>query len=992
MENTTYRDVARTTVRLSASDDGATTPSTVSRPRLVGRAREMAALTEALAQPPSAILLEGEAGVGKSRLVEESLASRGGLRDKSLVAGCPPMREPFTLGPVIEAIRQHVDELDVRPLSGLAGALRPLFPEWASSLPAAPEALQDVRAARHRLFRALAELLDCSGVAVLVVEDVHWADEATLEFLLFLLSRRPAPLSLLVTYRADDVPADSLLRRLSSRLPVGVTWLRLSLEPLDVADTTALMSSMLDDEMVSAEFGEFVHRCTGGLPLVVEESVRLMVDRADLTHRNGEWVRRNLGAIDVTPTVRDATLERCARLGDDARAVLDAAAILGEPAAEATITAVAELDPQRARSGLTEALLCGLLLESDRGLLALRHTLAARALYDAIPGPLRRSLHLRAGRVLQGGSPPPVARLAYHFREAGETDGWCRYAERAADLALASGDETIAETLLHDLLTNAELPPQSVIELVRKIPGLMIAGLARVWDYIGVLRSLLDRTSLSAAEEAQARYLLGCYLVTVDEDEAGDAELRRAVRGLPAGSFDAARAMIRLGTPHVAAVSAAEHRRWLRRAAVAAESDATTPEQRLDLLLDRAHVLLLLGEPSGWDEAAKIPEIRTTPQHRLRVAVAHLNVGDEAMRWGRYGEAARRLELAGAIAEQFDYPRVRDVVRLNGAHLRWLTGAWDGLADEAAVLTASDDVHPLFTVEAVLVLALLAAAQGGSQQAEQHLQRALAEYRIRGAPQYLPEPAAALARLWLANGRIADALHATDESVGIITGKGIWLWATDVVPARVEALAADGRVADAAELVAAFSRGLRGRDAPAPAAALVLCRALVAQAQGEHARAATLFSRAATAWEALPRPYDALLARERQAECLHAGGRDDVAAGVLTDVYKGLSALGAVDAAEGVARRLRAHGVDVRHTWRRGRRGYGDELSPSELEVVRMVVAGATNRRIAEALSRSTKTIEAHVNSAMRKLRVTSRTALAVAALDAGVVDKRSID
>jgi DNA-binding NarL/FixJ family response regulator len=146
-----------------------------------------------------------------------------------------------------------------------------------------------------------------------------------------------------------------------------------------------------------------------------------------------------------------------------------------------------------------------------------------------------------------------------------------------------------------------------------------------------------------------------------------------------------------------------------------------------------------------------------------------------------------------------------------------------------------------------------------------------------------------------------------------------------------------------------------------------------------------LFDRAAAAWQAAPRPYDALLARERQGSCLLRHDRDAGVA-LLTKVLGGLSALGASRDADRVARTLREHGVETRRVWRGGRRGYGDRLSPRELEVVRLVVAGRTNREIAQALFRSPKTVDTQLNSAMRKLGVSSRTALAVSAIKARIV------
>jgi predicted ATPase len=162
-------------------------------PRLVGRAAELDRLTATLARPPALALVEGEAGIGKSRLVHEALLRLGPDDRRTWTAVCPPFRDPLTLGPIVDAARQAGHGPAGLRLSPLAGTLRPLFPEWAADLPPAPEPIDDAGTARHRLMRALAELIGAFGVDRLVVEDVHWADEATLDFLLFLMARRPQP-------------------------------------------------------------------------------------------------------------------------------------------------------------------------------------------------------------------------------------------------------------------------------------------------------------------------------------------------------------------------------------------------------------------------------------------------------------------------------------------------------------------------------------------------------------------------------------------------------------------------------------------------------------------------------------------------------------------------------------------------------------------------------------------------------------------------------
>jgi DNA-binding CsgD family transcriptional regulator len=957
----------------------------ISAPAFTGRQEELAALGRALDGPPAVVLIEGEAGIGKSRLVREFLDRADGQGQVSLVAGCPPFRRPCTLSPIVDAIRHATASPPQPGLSGLAGALRPLFPEWSAELPPAPEPAEDATASRHRLFRALDELLTGLQVSVLVVEDVQWADEATLEFLLFLGAADRARPSLVLTYRLEDVPGDSLLFRLSSRMPGGTAGLRLALQPLAVAETLRLVSSMLDGERVSDAFAAFLQERTDGIPLAVEETVRLMHDRADLAHRNGSWVRRSLGEIMVPATIRDGVLERSRRLSADARAILAAAAVLADPADEPVLRAVAGLTAARLGPALTEVLRCGLLTEAGRGMVSFRHVLAARAVYAGITVPERRALHSRAGRALERRSPRPVAQLTRHFREGGQPAKWCRYAEQAADLALSAGDEATASVLLLDLLTKADLPAHAVVRLVKKIPFGSFTGQSGFGDLVATLRSVVDAQALDQRAQAEARMLLGRVLLVMEEREAGRTEVERAIPHLVHDPVEAARAMILLGWPAGAAWPASRHRQWLQRAAEL--TAPMSPADHLNLTVDRASALLMLGDQAGWSVAAQIPDEAPSPGERQYVVKGHLNVATMAMMWwGRYDDARWRLAKGLELAEAGQYWLYRDLILVNQVHLDWLAGAWDGLAERARSLADDADIQPLTRLEAVLVTGLMHAAAGDRGQAERELGLVLGEVRRRAAVEACMEPAAALARLLLADGRVADALAVTDEPIGILASKGTWAWAADLAPARAEALVAAGRATEAADLVRVFAAADRGRDAPATKAALLSCRAVLAEGQGERAQAGALFGRAAAAWRVLPRPYEALLAREREARCLLADGQRPTALSVLAEVLDGLSGLGARGDAMRVIRTLNEHGVPARRPWWGGRRSYGDQLSPRELDVVRLLIDGSTNRQVAEALVLSPKTVANHVDSLMRKLGVSSRTALAVRAVEDGIV------
>ncbi|MFF5500012.1 helix-turn-helix transcriptional regulator [Streptomyces aquilus] len=950
-------------------------------PRFVGRSGELDALAATLGGAPAVVLIEGEAGIGKTRLLREFLASQALRGRHALVGACLELRVPYTLGAVVDAVREGIDDIARLRLSGLAGALRPLFPEWADALPAAPEPLEDATAARHRLFRAFVEVLDRLDVAILALEDVHWADEATLEFLLFLVSRRPQPVGVVLTYRRDEVPPSSLLLRLSSRLSPDSRLVRLTPRPLDVEETASFVSSMLADGHVSTEFATFVHERTGGVPLAVEESVRLMHDRADLIHRDGGWARRRLDRIEVPPTLRDAMLERVQRLGPDTRTVLHAAAVLSGPADPATLLAVSGLPQERFAAQSAEALGSGLLREEGRsGQWSYRHPLACDAVYEAIAAVDRRALHLRAGRALERWPVPPVAQLARHFRLAGEAEAACRYTEEAADLSTQSGDVATAALLIHSLVATVALPAEVLVRLVTKIQFQALSGSDPYAAVVAALRSALGGQVLAPVVAASVRYQIGRVLMAAGEIEAGRDEILAAMPHLPPGSAEMARGRILLALPLGNARPVAEHLRWLQQ-----EPPLTGPMASLDrlhLAADRAFALLTLGEEAGWDAAREIPDDVVDPRTASVVTVGHSNIGEEAMRWGRYAEAGARLAKARALAEHHHLLHYLDSIASTRAHLDWFTGAWSGLAERTArLLDDHGGVRLKDRCEAALVAGLLQAATGDREAAGQRLRFAGRDDQQR------IEATAALARLCLEDGDVEEAVRLTDRLAEVAVGGGLWSRAVEFAPVRTAALAAAGRLGPAADVVNALRGAMGDRDAPAPQASLVLCRAILAEAEGRPADATALFRRAAAMWEALPRPYDALLARERSARCLLATGQDEEALLTLSQVAQALSELGARNDADRIGRFLAGRGRNILAGARgRGRPGYGNRLSPRELEVAQLLVVGLTNRQIADALTVSAQTVASQVRSAMRKLDVTSRTALAVRVVESGLV------
>jgi len=234
----------------------------------------------------------------------------------------------------------------------------------------------------------------------------------------------------------------------------------------------------------------------------------------------------------------------------------------------------------------------------------------------------------------------------------------------------------------------------------------------------------------------------------------------------------------------------------------------------------------------------------------------------------------------------------------------------------------------------------------------------------------VPWVCAGQARIELAGDRPDASLAAITRAVDVVEEKGVWAWATDAAPVLVEALLGVGRTPEAADFALRFHDGLEGRDAPAAAAALRVCRGLLAEADGDVESATREYAAAERGWRNLPRPYEAARAREHQGRVLLAGGplrgRE-----VLVEAMDRYRALGASWDAGRVRATLRKRGLAPPH--RAGRRGYGGELSPREHEVVRLATDGLSNREIALSLTVSRSAVEHHMTSAMRKLGATSR-------------------
>ncbi|MFB4307318.1 AAA family ATPase [Actinomadura sp. GTD37] len=941
----------------------------------MGREEELERLAAVMAHAPAVTVIVGEAGIGKSRLVGE-LAGRPEVRGRQWLTGaCAPIREPFPLGSIVEALRGTAEHLTGAALSPVAGTLRGLLPELAGVLPPAPESLDERAAEQHRMFRGLVELLAALGDAVLIVEDVHWADERTVEFLAYLLAAPPGGLSVVLTYRAEDARPE--VRALAGRAAAVVARDRIVLRPLDVPDTRTLAEAILGtDQPISDELAAYLCERAGGLPLAVQELLALLRERGTLAWRRGRWARRAVDELDVPAGVRDSVLERAARMSPAAQAVAEAAAVLRVATPVPVLAEVCRAAQPPA--GLDEAVAAGMLAEQSGGF-GFRHVLAAEAVYAGIPASRRAGLHARAADAVGALDPVPLGRLAHHLREAGRLAEWAEAADRAAGRASELGDHAEAARLLEEVLRHARLEPARRTEMTIRL-GWAADEVLNVPEITDLIARALEQDPPPRAR-GELRLLLGLHLDTTGmEQERKCRAFTESVADLDDRPELAAWAMIALGLPtEPHTTRPAERVAWLDRAQQVVPAIGSAP-QRLFVLGKVAMGLALMGDArwSGIAERIRAEAPGASAAHP-RVAGACWSAGSGACHSGHH-ETARSL-LTTALLISTDVDALHPLAFRSRAVLLtadYQMGNWDGLRESIPrVLDGLVGLYEQLFADTVAACLLLPA--GELDEARDRL-RELADRCMPVDGGNLALLTTARLRLATARGEAADAVAEVAGAVTTWESRGMWPVGARALPALVEAMLAAGRPDDAAGVLRRYESRLRGLDAPLAPAVLPHARGLLAEAAGDHAAAATRLIDAALAYDRLPAPYEAAQARERAAAALHARGDEASrarAADVLGAAVGGYENLGAHWDLERAARLARRLGLpEPAARARRGPRGYGDVLSPREREVAGLAATGMSNKDIARELFLSPKTVEKHVAAALRKLGLTSRAAL----------------
>jgi len=936
----------------------------VALPPLVGRAHERAALDGALdalaAGASRVVLVEGEPGIGKSRLLAD-LAERTSERGWTALGARASEFEadlPYALW--TEALDRQLSELGDRRLArlGLADA-----PALAAVLPnLVPDPATADRHRTHRALRDLVERLAATRPLVLCLDDVHWADPSSADALAALVRRPPAaPVLLAVSARTGQAPA-TLVAALADALRDDRA-VALALRPLSEAEAAELVG----------DAAAAVYPDSGGNPFYLEQLARGRVAAPVMEVRGGGLTPD--GA--VPPAVTAALAAELDVLSPEARRVLDAASVAGDPFELDLAAAIAELAEPAALQALDE-LLERMLVRSGGAprRFAFRHPVVRHAIYVATPGGWRLGAHARAADALAARGAGPVQQ-AHHVEHAAAPGDAAAIALLTAAAEELRAPAPAAAAHFHGAALR--LLPDGAQDRARRVrmQAMLADALAAAGDPLAARRTLLDALSAAPAGE---RLALSVALANQEWRLGANEDARRrlqvALSDLPAEpSPDRIRLRLALALTSLMACDLED--------AQAQSSDAR----------DDARAI---GDPV-FELAALACS-----------ALAHASRGD--------GSGVRELDASAGLLERLAPAQVATRLPafwMRGRALRALGRFDDALADlrrgaEIAAETGRDNVLLGLTVESVGPLIELGRLTEATAAAQEGVELA----RLAGNPRTLLWAHSALSAAHLAAGDVAAALRHAEDAADAgaepdfhATGQPGWCMGAAltaagnaergavvmaeafggaelprVLPAERPAAAADlveaqlarGDVAAAEEALAAGAAAASCAGTTCATATVGVARAAVLLARGrpdDAARVAADARRLASA-----APLGCARAQLAEGRALAAAGQRERALAALNAAEAAFGRFGALRRRDEAARELRRLG---RRVLRPARGPLAGPLTAREGEIAELVAAGRTNREVAEQLVLSTRTIEAHLRSIYGKLGVRSRVELA---------------
>ena len=406
------------------------------------------------------VLVAGESGIGKTRLILE-VAANASVDGAMVLAGRCDEDIRVPLGPFVEALRwmlQHIPTGELRERLGKhPGELVTLVPEIAELLPGvAPSASADAESERFQLFSAVCSWLGSGGThapTVLALDDLHWADKGTVQLLRHLASTAPRGLLVLGTYRHTDIsradPLGAALADLRRADPVT----RVVLGGLSEAGVRELVEAVGGRplEAPGVAFADVVRAETAGNPLFVSEVLLHLAESGDIVFREGRWTsERDLAAIGIPEGITDVIGRRLSRLPPETEAVLRTAAIIGVEFEVGVLAAVLDVPEVDVLGLLEQALAAALVAEVCIDRFRFAHALVRETLHDDLTVSRRTREHRRVAEAIELRHVDDLERvsseLARHWGEAcagGDTTPAVEWARRAGeyDLSRRAPDE-----------------------------------------------------------------------------------------------------------------------------------------------------------------------------------------------------------------------------------------------------------------------------------------------------------------------------------------------------------------------------------------------------------------------------------------------------------------------------------------------------------------------------------------------------------------------
>lgn len=948
-------------------------------------------LSEALAAVEAGtsrlVAVSGEAGIGKSRLLSElrRLADERGL----LVLGgrAAEFERDLPFAVWIDALDDYLTALDVEDPDELGGAA--LVAEAAGVLPAlrrlagdtVSNPLGDERHRAHAAVRRLVERLAARQPLVLLLDDLHWADAGSLELLSSLVRRPPAgPILIVLAFRTRQV-AERLLAAIDRAEREG-GLARLELGPLTRDDVEQLLGGSVGTEALAA-----LHTECGGNPFYVEQLARAGAPGTGAA-ASGEGLSALPG---VPPAVTAALGDELRELGADARLVLDAASVAGDPFEPDLAAAIAELPEEAALAALDELLAAGVVRTTDvPRRFAFRHPLVRRAVYETTRRGWRLAAHTRAAAELAARGEPPAVR-AHHVEQSARSGDLA-----AAELLQTAGEEAAARapaTAVRWFEAALRLLPSGA-ERDQRRPALLMSlatALAASGRYEETRSTLVGLLESLPAEEVGPRVGLTAFCASIEHllgrHEEAHARLVAMLESLPdRQSSDALTLMVELSTDAFYGARFDEMETWAADALAAALGENDDPHAAAASALLALAYTLTGRVDEALRQAAEAAElldglpdeelsIRLDAPAQLAWAELYLERYDEALAHAQRGIAVSRASGQGQYISMMTQAAGVALVGIGDLSeaVRHLTGAVEDarLTDNRQLLSSALGNYALGAwVDGELEAGLRAAEE--SVELTRQLDNSLMAAFAGGTLGLLmaESPVA-----------VADAPRVLRESCG---GPDLPLipatWRPTFLEPLVRGELAAGRIdeaARAADTAMAIAERLGLNLATAHAKR---CQAAVVLAKGDARAAADLALEAVEAAEGIPGGGAAAArARTIAGRALAAAGEREQAIEHLEAAAAELERRGTVRFRDAVVHELRRLGRRPRHQPSPGQSDAEGlaSLSKREREIAELVADRRMNKEIAAELFLSEKTVESHLRNVFMKLGASSRVEVA---------------